>query len=460
MSAIITDEMLNRRMKRGQYRMLVTAIIGYTLFYFLRKNLSLAMPGLAQDYGITKTSLGLFLTIHGVVYGLGKFVNGPWCDRSSARKFMLGGLMAVLVLNVAFGMGPVIAALIAGGASGAAFTSSLIAVLGVIWVANGFFQSMGNPPCVKLLSHWVKPSELATKLMIWNASHSIGAGLVSVMCGYIMSMGALGEKGVGVGMWRWCFWAPAIVVAAGWIILYFFLPNTPEEEGLPPIVEVENKAPEKATEEKPSGWNREEMIRKVYKNPAIWLVSLSCFMVYSLRFAILDWGPMLLNEAKHVSLAGGGWTVAAFEIAGIFGALSSGWVTDRFAGGRGPRVCLFMTLGAGLCMAIFWFLPVALPVWMYMIPLAGAGFFIYGPQGLTGATAINLATNRYAGTVIGLTSLFSYGSVIISGWGMGFLAEKTGGWGVPFIGVLATAVIGCVIFGLLWNTKPNGYEES
>ena len=43
--------------------MLVTTIIGYTLFYFLRKNLSLAMPGLAQDYGITKTSLGLFLTL-------------------------------------------------------------------------------------------------------------------------------------------------------------------------------------------------------------------------------------------------------------------------------------------------------------------------------------------------------------------------------------------------------------
>ena len=41
--------------------MLVTTIIGYTLFYFLRKNLSLAMPGLAQDYGITKTSLGLFV---------------------------------------------------------------------------------------------------------------------------------------------------------------------------------------------------------------------------------------------------------------------------------------------------------------------------------------------------------------------------------------------------------------
>lgn len=56
-----------RAFLRGQRRMLVTTIIGYTLFYFLRKNLSLAMPGLAQDYGITKTTLGIFLTLHGVV---------------------------------------------------------------------------------------------------------------------------------------------------------------------------------------------------------------------------------------------------------------------------------------------------------------------------------------------------------------------------------------------------------
>lgn len=72
-----TLENSGRAFLRGQRRMLVTTIIGYTLFYFLRKNLSLAMPGLAQDYGITKTTLGIFLTLHGVVYGAGKFVCGP-----------------------------------------------------------------------------------------------------------------------------------------------------------------------------------------------------------------------------------------------------------------------------------------------------------------------------------------------------------------------------------------------
>lgn len=446
--------MMDRNFLRMQYRMLATTIVGYTLFYFLRKNLSLAMPGLAQDYGITKSSLGLFLTLHGVVYGLGKFVNGPWCDRSAPRKVMLGGLFAVLLLNVAFGFGPVFAALWAGASTGPAFVSALVVVLGVVWVANGYFQSLGNPPCVKLLSHWVPPEELATKLMVWNASHSIGAGLVSVLCGYIMGLGALGGKGVGIGQWRWCFWAPAIVVVLGGLVLLKFLPGTPGEEGLPELVGAEAAASTDAPAD------RDDLVRRVYRNPAVWLVAISCFAVYMLRFAILDWGPMLLSEAKHVSLAGGGWTVAAFEIAGIFGALVSGWFTDRHMGGRGPRTCLFMMLGATAAMTVFWFMPPALPASCYMVPLAFAGFCIYGPQGLTGSTAINLATRRYAGTVIGFTSLFSYGSVLFSGWGMGYLSEKTGGWTVPFFSVIGVALAGAAVFLALWNARPNGYTEN
>ena len=199
-------------------------------------------------------------------------------------------------------------------------------------------------------------------------------------------------------------------------------------------------------------------LRRVYLNPVIWLIGVCCFMVYLTRFAILDWGPMLMKEAKGVSLAGAGWTVACFEIAGILGTLFSGWATDRWAGGRAPRVCLFMMLGAAMCMGAFWLLPADSSVFLYVVALSGAGFCIYGPQAMTGVTAVNLATKRFAGTAVGFTSLFSYGSVLFSGWGMGFLAERTGNWAVPFVSVIGAALVGAVFFALLWKTKPNGYE--
>ena len=78
---------------------------------------------------------------------------------------------------------------------------------------------------------------------------------------------------------------------------------------------------------------------------------------------------------------------------------------------------------------------------------------------MTGTTAVNIATRRFAGTAVGFTSLFSYASVLFSGWGMGALADRTGGWAVPFLSVVGAALLGAGLFLVLWNTKPNGYEE-
>ena len=76
---------------------------------------------------------------------------------------------------------------------------------------------------------------------------------------------------------------------------------------------------------------------------------------------------------------------------------------------------------------------------------------------MTGATAVNLATKSLAGTAVGFTSLFSYASVLVSGWGMGWLTDATGGWGAPFAAVIGATLLGAGLFLALWNTKPNGY---
>ena len=66
---------------------------------------------------------------------------------------------------------------------------------------NGWFQGMGFPPCARLLTHWFAPKEFATKMSIWNISHSLGAGLILVLCGFVL---------VPIS-WRLCFLVPAAI---------------------------------------------------------------------------------------------------------------------------------------------------------------------------------------------------------------------------------------------------------
>src|ERR1035441_1912038 len=55
-----------------QRRIMVATIVGYATYYFVRKNLSIAMPVMEKTLGFTKTDLGLFLTLHGVLYGVSR----------------------------------------------------------------------------------------------------------------------------------------------------------------------------------------------------------------------------------------------------------------------------------------------------------------------------------------------------------------------------------------------------
>jgi OPA family glycerol-3-phosphate transporter-like MFS transporter/OPA family sugar phosphate sensor protein UhpC-like MFS transporter len=413
-----------RQYRLWQKRVLLTSIIGYATFYFVRKNLSIAMPVMQSSLGFKKTQLGLFLTLHGLLYGVSKLANGFFGDRSNARAFMAFGLGASALMNVLFGF------------------NSAVVVLGLIWMANGWFQGMGFPPCARLLAHWFPPKQLASRMSIWNISHSIGGGLIVILCGYLV-----------VISWRLAFFVPAAIAFACVILIWMTLPDTPPSVGLP---EVEGT--EQHSKKHESGKEfRRFLIERVFLNKYIWIVSLANFLVYILRYAVLDWGPTMLTEAKHVHITHAGWMVAAFEFCGALGAMFGGWFTDKFLGGRAVRACVVYMALAGVAVFAFWKLNLQSELLMTLV-LGAAGFFVYGPQCLLAVTAANLATKRAAATAIGLTSIFGYASTVLSGWGLGALVQKYG-WDAGFVGLVIVSFIGTLLFIAAWPAKAHGYDE-
>jgi len=184
---------------------------GLHFFYFIQKNLSMAMPGIEADLGISKEQLGIFLTLHGLIYGFSCFANGILTDRVNPRYFMAAGLLLCAIANFGFGM------------------STTATIMGIFWVANGWFQGMGFPPCAKSLSHWFATEERGIKFSIWNTSHSIGAGLVFLLNAAVLRMSG--------GDWRFCFFVPASLAVFRAFFLWECLRDTPESIGLMPVEE-------------------------------------------------------------------------------------------------------------------------------------------------------------------------------------------------------------------------------
>lgn len=436
----------SKSLKWWQWETLLVTMGGYALYYVIRKNLSIAMP-LLGDIGVSKVQLGAFLTCGGIVYGVGRFLNGIVADRNSARKVMAIGLFICSSVNVLFGLSDFMvlgraAPVVSGGAAAA---TALVWTMGIIWIVNQYFQGMGVGPCIKTLPKWFPPGELSTKQSIWNLSHSVGAGAVFALCGWLLIP--------AFHSWRLCFIVPAAIAAVGGVAVLFLFKDSPEDLGFGGIEDAKSKADndtDKSTNYK------EYVACHVFRNPRVWIIAIADFFVYTVRFAALDWGIVLLMETKGLSLAAATTLCFVFEIVGgNLGMVVAGWATDCFFGSRAHRTSVFCMAGAAVSIALFWLVPPSASLAVKLLPFMMIGFFVYGPQALLGVATTQQATPRAAGVAGGFVGIFSYASTILSGIGFGFVAQKWG-WNAAYATILAAALVGGGVLMLMWRATATG----
>ena len=446
---------IQKKYKYWQWRTLITLMIAYMLYYFLRKNLSAVMPALEAELGITKTSLGLFLTLNGIIYGLSRFINGFIADRCSRRKLLAGGLILSAIVNLAIAFSPKLDGILNLLDAEGKATIGLIYIIGTLWVINGDIHGMGYPPCANLMAHWFKPSELATKQSIWNASHSIGAGVVIALCGWLLTR-------FGTSAWHLCFSVPAMISIIGAIIVFVTLRDTPSSVGLPEVEKMDGQNSEASKPEKQlEGAEYKHFLKKlVFRNPIIWILALSNFCIYVIRFTILEWGTSFLTQYKGMDTDMAANIVATSEIlGGVGGALIAGWFTDKFMQNKAHRTCLYCTIGATLSFFMFWQTPANAHWILSAIFICLSAFFVYGPQALLGVAASQQATKRASATANGVLGIAGYAATTVSGVGFGFMADHWG-WNSVFIVAIAFGVLGCLVIARIWNAPADGYEKA
>ncbi|MDR1245056.1 MAG: MFS transporter [Endomicrobium sp.] len=413
----------NRKFIISQIKLSLSLMVCYTLYYFLRKNFSVAVPFLNSDLGISKTTIGLIMTLHGLTYGISRFLCGMACDKFSAAKIFKTALLLSCFISFVLG-----------------FQTTAIWI-GVLWVLNAMAQACGYPPVTKMQSNWVHPEKFATWTSIVDTGHSLGAFLIVIACGYIATSWG----------WQWCFWSPIGIVLIGIMLTHKYIKDCPSQLGFD---NLENKKSVQL-------FTRKEYFQiiseNVFRNKPLLIIAISQIGVYCLRFAILDWGPTLLKETKQVSLINAVWVVAIFEAAGVLGTLSSGFVTDRFFGGRAHRTSQVSLALSLTSLILFLAIPNA-TMGVYLLLLSLAGFFTYSAQ-IQGTTAVaKLATRSAAGTASGFIGLCAYLSVIFTGFGVGIITQNFG-WTPALVFLVSLGFIAFLIRLSVWNAKADGYGD-
>lgn len=420
----LPEDEIKRRYPRLRWQILESTFIGYATFYLVRNNLPVISLEMSRALHYSTDQVGNLLALTAISYGIGKFVMGAWSDQSNPRYFMPLGLVLTALCNFAFG------------------AVSNYPLHLALWTLNGLVQGMGWAPCGRSLGHWYSIRERGTVFAFWNIAHNVGGGLTGIIVAY--SAGHFG--------WRSGFYVPGVLSLLCAVYLLIRLRDTPQSVGLPPIEEYRNDYSETANGEHETELStRALLIDYILKNRYLWLFAVANFFVYIARYALLDWGPTYLKEARHASLAEGGMSTAMLEFAGIFSTILMGWLSDKLGGRRG-MVSLLCMIPVFLGYAGIVYTPDHM-LWLDLTLFAVVGFFIYPPVMLLGVTALDFSSKKAVGTAAGFVGLFGYIGRTVEGKGIGMLAERYG-WNTAFGAIVVSCLMGIVLLSLTWKLTP------
>jgi len=176
--------------------------VGYATFYFDRKPLTVAKSQMTLPDAFGAESS---LSMH-VLSVLDTGFLASYAAAQLALAPLAGRTESSLGLLVLFGGSALCCALLA-----LAHSQWLLLLL---WSANGGFQALAYPLCVKALNPHVEPSVRGRVMGLWTTCQSAGSVLANVVAAYAMHRYG----------WRAAFAVPAAFVAAAGLALYRFLP--------------------------------------------------------------------------------------------------------------------------------------------------------------------------------------------------------------------------------------------
>ena len=416
--------------KKHRIRVMLAITLGYGFIYTCRLGLSIVKKPLIDAGIFSIEELGMIGAALFYGYASGKFINGFLSDYFPPRIFFSLSIFLAAIINIFMGI------------------STYLWLAVTLWAFNGFFQGMAAPASVVTITNWFSYSERGRCYGIWNASHSIGEGITFYVIATIV---------VAYG-WQWGYITPGILCIGVSAWAYSFLKNAPTTIGLPDIDTWKNEKSENLTEK--STWATQKIMFGI---KAIWIVALSSALMYITRYAINSWGILYLQEARNYSLTEAAFFMSINTLAGIFGSIAYGFVSDKFFDARRPPANLIFAVIEIAALIMIFFGPSNEII--QIIAFAMYGATLSGLMAsLGGLFAVDIAPKGATGAAMGFVGIFSYlgaamqesvSATLISNNLQIINDQRIYDFESAIIFWIGSSVMSLILAASLWKTKVN-----
>lgn len=399
-----------------RFRVFGLTWLSYASYYLTRKNYSLAKVSLQNAYGLTTDQLGTIDSAYSAAYAIGQFLWGWAADRLGPRRVLGVGMIGTALCSVAFGL-----------------SSTFVALL-IFWTLNGLMQATGWSPNVKAMTGWFADKDRGRIMGMWTTNYTVGSFVANPLGGVFMDAIS----------WQWVFFGPAIPVAFVGVLLLFFLPELDKAKS-------DREAANKPGGEAPEVAAARKLARTlVLKSPFLWALGVAYFFLKLTRYFFWNWAPYYMEKVLNYDKWHARWVPLAFEVGGIVGATTIGWISDRYLRGRRMPAAVVSTLLLGVLLWSYGSIAASGVVANVAILLV-FGFLLFGPDAIVSATAAQdvggpASAAIAAGVINGLGSI----GQIVSGQ-IAPKASAVNDWSTVFRQLGVFTGISAVILLPFWN---------
>jgi sugar phosphate permease len=401
----------------------------YGGYYLCRNCYFVAKPAIGAKLAMSNSQLGLIDLAFLSMYALGQFINGPLGDRHNPKLIIGFGMILSVAMAFSFGL-----------------SSGLIMFM-IFWGITGYAQSTGWTSCVKSMDNWFSSRERGAVMGFWSTCYQT-IGFVA----RILAAAAIGWFG-----WRYSFFIPATLMLAIALVFIFFHVNSPKDAGLPPVEQYfggKGNAAGAADGCSPNGLREKasEAMLRILKSKTVWTVGLAFLCITFVRYALMSWLAKYLYDVMKFSAASAGYQSAVPELAGLFGTIFAGCVSDRYLGSRRGPIATVMLVGLAAACALQWVFA-AHGEWWNLAGLCLIYFMLNGPISImVGAAAMDFGRGGGTATAVGLINGMGAIGAAIQGPLIGWVSDKYG-WGFLFYLFICMSLIAAFLMASLWNNK-------
>ncbi|MDA3625106.1 MFS transporter [Saccharopolyspora sp. WRP15-2] len=391
------------RPTRVRWKIFLLLLAVVTINYVDRGSISVALPMIKKEFGLSEEVTGVLLAAFFWTYALMQLPSGWLIDRFGPRRVVGSSC-------IAWGAATALTATAPG-------PGALIGMRALMGATEAPVMPAGG----KLNALWMPLRERGRGAVILDAGAPLGAGIGGIAIAGLIAW---------TGGWR-----PAFVIAGAVTVLmgvaaWWYIRDNPRQH--PSVNDAEATAIETSHEEEDAaaGNSGRRPLRNYLKFRSFWAMCLAWLGFNGVFYGLLTWGPLYLSETKGFDIKTIGWSTLVIFGAGFVGELIGGSLADWWrARGRSANTVMRALLGVAGVIVVAGLVGVTLvPDPIAAVVLLSTVLFFLRWVGLMWSVPSLLGGRENAGTLGAAMNLSGNIAGILTPMLVGFIVGATGNY--------------------------------